>query len=112
MQQIVVGKKIGAALSINIDMDALGPEIAARARADRLYRNTIVYLTCVHEIGHGLGMQHTDDYQDIMYSFQYGGDIPAYFERYRERLHKGADVAKNDAFSDGDLNQLHHLHFR
>jgi hypothetical protein len=112
MRPIFVDGRSGAAVFVNTDMDALGPEIANRARADRLYRDTIVYLTCVHEIGHGLGEEHTAEYADIMYSFRYGGDIPGYFARYRRRLQTRADFARNDAFSDGDLAQLKRLHFR
>ena len=69
-----------------------------------------MYLTCVHELGHALGLQHTSDYADIMYSFQFGGDIQAYFGRYRKRLTHRPDIAKTSPFSDGDLTQLHSLH--
>jgi hypothetical protein len=53
---------------------------------DRLLRDAIVYLTCLHESGHALGLSHTAVFADIMYSFQYGGDIDEYFGRYRRRL--------------------------
>ena len=46
---------------------------------DKLLRDAIVYLTCLHETGHALGLQHTDAFADIMYSFQYGGDIDGIF---------------------------------
>lgn len=49
-------------------------------RAEPLTRDTIVYLTCVHESGHALGLVHTRNFADIMYSFQYGrhhGLLPA-----------------------------------
>ncbi len=112
MKPIEVNGRSGAAVFVNTEMELLGPEISGRARTDRLYRDSIVYLTCVHEIGHGLGVEHTAEYADIMYSFQYGGDIPAYFARYRQRLQSRADIARTDAFSDGDLAQLRTLHFR
>ncbi len=110
MRSIEVNGHAGAALYVNTDMALLGPEIEKAAHDDALYRDTIVYLTCVHELGHGLGLQHTAEYPDIMYSFQYGGDIPAYFGRYRRRLSQRGDIAKTSPLSDGDLAQLHTLH--
>ena len=64
-----------------------------RAAPIRSLRDTIVYLTCLHESGHALGLVHTRAFADIMYSFQYGGDITAYFERYRVQLKMRADIA-------------------
>ena len=54
--------------------------------SDQLLRDAIVYLTCLHETGHALGLSHTAVFDDIMYSFQFGGDIPEYFGRYRRKL--------------------------
>ena len=70
--------------------------------ADQLLRDAIVYLTCLHESGHALGLAHTRAFADIMYSFQYGGDIPAYFGRYRKLLKARADIAAHSGVSDAD----------
>jgi matrixin len=77
-----------------------------RAGDDRLLRDAIVYLTCVHETGHALGLPHTAAFDDIMYSFQYGGDIPEYFGRYRRRLAAREDIRKNSGLSAADEVQL------
>lgn len=69
---------------------------------DPLLRETIVYLTCVHESGHAFGLAHTRNFADIMYSFQFGGDIAAYFARYRVRLKTRADIAGISGISDAD----------
>jgi hypothetical protein len=69
---------------------------------DPLLRETIVYLTCVHESGHAFGLAHTRNFADIMYSFQFGGDIAAYFGRYRVRLKTRADIAEFSGISDAD----------
>jgi hypothetical protein len=74
--------------------------------ADPLLRDTIVYLTCLHESGHALGLRHTDQFDDIMYSFQYGGDIPEYFGRYRRKLLKREDIRKNSGLSPADRMNL------
>jgi hypothetical protein len=73
---------------------------------DPLLRDTIVYLTCLHESGHALGLQHTDQFADIMYYFGYGGDIDEYFGRYRRMLSIRDDIRKNPGLSDADRKRL------
>jgi hypothetical protein len=73
---------------------------------DALLRDAIVYLTCVHETGHALGLPHTDRFADIMYSFQYGGDIAEYFGRYRRLLSSRTDIRKHSGMSPEDRKQL------
>ncbi|HTX39052.1 MAG TPA: matrixin family metalloprotease [Bryobacteraceae bacterium] len=73
---------------------------------DPLLRDTIVYLTCLHETGHALGLSHTTSFADIMYSFQYGGDIAEYFGRYRRRLTSRADIPKYSGTSEADRRRL------
>ena len=73
---------------------------------DALLRDTIVYLTCLHESGHALGLRHTDQFDDIMYSFQFGGDIPEYFGRYRRKLVKREHIRKNSGLSPADRMHL------
>jgi hypothetical protein len=73
---------------------------------DDLLRATIVYLTCLHESGHALGLPHTAEFADIMYSFQYGGDIPEYFGRYRRKLATKEDIRKNSGISSADRARL------
>lgn len=73
-----------------------------RDKSDPLLRDAIVYLTCLHESGHALGLPHTRAFADIMYSFQYGGDITAYFGRYRALLKTRADIAAHSGVSDAD----------
>lgn len=89
----------------------LGAEVYVRpsplpANGDRLLRDAIVYLTCLHESGHALGLSHTNVFADIMYSFQYGGDIDEYFGRYRRKLRTRADIEKNLGMSAADRARL------
>src|SRR5262249_36495140 len=51
------------------------PGIVPESESDTLLRDAVVYLTCLHETGHALGLPHTSRFADIMYSFQFGGDI-------------------------------------
>ena len=97
-EPMMVDGKRGANVYV---LPSVGP-----GRADPLMRETIVYLTCLHESGHALGLTHTRAFADIMYSFQYGGDIKAYFGRYRALLKTRADIAAHSGISDADRAAL------
>jgi hypothetical protein len=110
MRGLRVRGRRGAAVFIRPDTEALGPDIASLTRQDPLWRDTIVYLTCLHELGHAVGLSHTSDFRDIMYSFGYGGDIPAYFRRYRDALTGRADIASVSGLSSADVARARALY--
>ena len=86
------------------------PTVVPPGEKDALLRDAIVYLTCLHETGHALGLAHTADFADIMYSFQYGGDIREYFARYRRRLFSRNDIRKHAGMSRHDRKRLTELY--
>jgi matrixin len=97
----------GAEVYVRPDLRAMGPDIFAAASQDVLLRDTIVYLTCLHETGHALGLSHTADFLDIMYFFGYDkGDVREYFVRYRRKLRARAEIAKNSGISAQDQARL------
>jgi hypothetical protein len=110
MRPLDVEGRRGAAVYIRPDTTALGSEIATRARLDALFRDTIVYLTCLHELGHALGLAHTAEFDDVMYFFGFGGDIGEFFGRYRRTLGERGDIRESPGLSAGDLAQLEALY--
>ena len=112
MRPLMVGGRRGAAVFIRPDVDALGPDIALRARGDVLFRDTIVFLTCLHELGHAFGLTHTSDFRDIMYFFGYGGNIVEFFERYRRQLRSKDDISSVSGLSEEDVRRMRALYAR
>jgi hypothetical protein len=112
MRPLLVRGRRGAAVFIRPDTNALGADIARLAKADPLLRDSIVYLTCVHELGHALGLEHTAAYADIMFFFGYGGDIPGFFMRYRTQLHSRRDIGTVSGLSADDIRRVRALYPR
>ena len=102
MRERRVGGRFAADVFVHPDTDDLGLDIARQARLDPLFRDTIVFLTCVHELGHAFGLPHTRDFADIMYSFQFGGDFVAYFMRFRAKVDDFEGMRDASPFSAGD----------
>jgi hypothetical protein len=80
-------------------IDAAEVAIAADApiEVDALTRDIIVYLTALHELGHALGLEHTANFDDIMYLFRQPGDGPRYFGNYRKLLRSADDIGSATA---------------
>jgi hypothetical protein len=110
MQALEIDGRRGAAVYIRPDMEALGPDIAKLARTDALLRDTVVYLTCLHELGHALGLAHTAEFADIMYFFGFGGDIPRFFGRYRDQLRTRSDIGTVPGLSADDVRRVRALY--
>lgn len=105
-QIISVAGKRGAIIRLRPDPTQFGAAIEEAARSDALLRDVIVYLTCLHEAGHALGLRHTAQFADIMYSFGFGGDIGEYFARYRRQLRRRDGIRKQSGISANDRQRL------
>ncbi len=111
-EYVRVNGKPGAIVNVMPDVSLQGEPLAAHATADVLLRDTIVYLTCVHELGHAVGLQHTHNFDDIMFYFGYGGDVVQFFMRYRTKLQFRDDIRNFSGLSDDDRRTLHALYAR
>ena len=102
MRGRIVDGRLAADVFVHPDTEGLGLDIAQVARRDPLFRDTVVYMTCVHELGHAFGLPHTSAFGDIMYSFQYGGDFVAFFMRHREQIRAWEDFEQASPFTTAD----------
>jgi hypothetical protein len=82
---------------------------------DALMHDTIVYLTCLHEFGHALGLEHSMHSTDSMFPqrnlsrrlfSEYAGDTAEYFSRCRHKVYAREDIRKNPGLSAADREQL------
>jgi hypothetical protein len=88
--------------------------ITADVGGDALQQRIVIYLTALHELGHALGLPHTDAFDDIMYSFRRPDDGERYFGAYRRRLRSETDIGSERAtgLSPADLVALKSLYDR
>lgn len=86
--------------------------IAGDIPGDPLHQRIVVYLTALHELGHALGLRHTDAFDDIMYAFRRPDDGARYFGAYRGRLRTSEDIGSDRAtgLSPADIAALRALY--
>jgi len=88
--------------------------IAGDVAGDAVGQHIVIYLTAMHELGHALGLPHTNAFDDIMYSFRRPDDGERYFGAYRRRLRSDDDIGKERAtgLSPADITALRALYDR
>jgi hypothetical protein len=88
----------------------IGGVVSGDARRQRV----VIYLTALHELGHALGLPHTDAFDDIMYSFRRPDDGERYFGAYERRLRSIDDIGTERAtgLSPADLAAIRVLYDR
>ena len=107
MHAIEVGDRRGAEVYVDPFADRFDQQLTNLTANDPLFRETTIFRTLLHEIGHGLGLVHTVDIDDAMY---FGGDYVGYYRRYRETIRFRQDLRFHPGLSAMDLERLRALY--
>ena len=85
---------------------------AAAVPGDGTTKAIVAYLTALHELGHAIGLEHTLEFEDIMYTFHLPDDGARYFARYRAGIRSVDDIgtASASGLSPNDLRRLRQLY--
>ena len=81
------------------------PAISKIAAADTVFRDVVVYFLCLREMGHALGLAHSDRRDEIM-ADESNRDTLADFTRLRALVRSRPDIRTRRWLSSNDIARV------
>jgi predicted Zn-dependent protease len=110
-QRFMSMRRVRAMVTVETNLERLAEPLGALVTKDPLLRDTIIYLTCLHEVGHALGLPHTSSRDDVMGEGEVANN-QARFQRYRRALKTRAAIPTARWLSPRDVAGLNSLYSR
>ena len=89
-QRFMSMRRVRAMVTVRANVEVLVEPLGTLVKKDSLLRDTIVYLTCLHEIGHALGLPHSSSQDDVTGEGEVATN-PARLSNHRELVSLGHD---------------------
>ncbi len=110
MQPMLVHGRRGAAIRVRSPDHHIAHFFGRHHARDPLFRDVVIYLSCLHELGHALGLSHSERFGDVMFDFQTRERATEFFQQHRDALSTRDEIRQQAGLSPNDIHRVRTLY--